>query len=356
MHTMKHVLLGKTGLRVSEISLGTMTFGEEWGWGASKEESKRIFDVYTNAGGNFIDTANRYTEGTSERYLGEFIGQDRDHFVLATKYSLFDRTGDPSFSGNHRKNMMRSVEASLKRLNTDHIDLFYLHAWDFTTPVEEVLRGMDDLVRSGKILYAGISDTPAWRVAQMNAIADVRGWTRFNALQVEYSLIQRTPERDLLPMAAAMDMAVTAWAVLAGGALTGKYLQQNEEAKRLAEGSARLNDRARGITEVVVAIAQEIGCSPSHVAILWALGRGQVVIPILGARKASQIEDSMQCLKYQLDAEQIQRLDAASAIELGFPHDFLNSPGVNNVLLGGTMEHIKSHRQQDIPRGHALKH
>ncbi len=223
---MQYKLMGHTGLRVSELSLGTMTFGEEWGWGADKATSQAIFDAYANAGGNFIDTANRYTEGTSEKFLGEFVASDRDHFVLATKYTLFDRTGDPSFSGNHRKNMVRSIEASLKRLQTDHIDLFYLHAWDFTTPVEEVLRGIDDLVRSGKVLYAGISDTPAWVVSQMNTIADMRGWTRFNAYQLEYSLIQQTVEREMMPAAKGMDMAVTAWAALAGGALTGKYLDQ----------------------------------------------------------------------------------------------------------------------------------
>lgn len=352
---MKQVLLGKTGLRVSEISLGTMTFGEEWGWGASKDESKAIFDAYANAGGNFIDTANRYTEGSSERFVGEFIASDRDHFVVATKYTLFDRQGDPNFSGNHRKNLVRSVEESLRRMKTDYIDLLYLHVWDFTTPVEEILRGFDDLVRSGKILYSGISDTPAWIVSQMNAIADLRGWTRFNALQVEYSLIQRTPERDLLPMAHATDMAVTAWAVLAGGALTGKYLTENEEAKRLKEGSARLNDRAVAITKTVLAIAEEIGCSPSHVAILWAMARGQVVIPILGARKASQITDSLGALGYSLDADQVKRLNEVSAIEIGFPHDFLISPGVNNVLYGGTAELIRHHRQQDVPAGHPLK-
>jgi aryl-alcohol dehydrogenase-like predicted oxidoreductase len=207
---MKNRLLGKTGLRVSEINLGTMTFGEEWGWGTSKEESKKIWDAYVNKGGNFIDTANRYTEGTSEKFVGEFMKSDRDHFVVATKYTLFDKKGDPNYSGNHRKNMMRSVEGSLERLDTDYIDVLYLHAWDFLTPIEEVLRGLDDLVKSGKILHAGISDTPAWIVSQANTIADMRGWTRFNALQIEYSLLQRTVERDLIPMAKEFDIAVTA--------------------------------------------------------------------------------------------------------------------------------------------------
>jgi aryl-alcohol dehydrogenase-like predicted oxidoreductase len=341
---MKYKLLGKTGLRVSELSLGTMTFGEEWGWGASHTESKAIFDAYANAGGNFLDTANRYTEGTSERYLGEFIADDRDHFVVATKYSLIDRKGDPNFSGNHRKNMMRSIEASLKRMNTEYIDLFYLHAWDFLTPVEEVLRGMDDLVRSGKILHAGISDTPAWIVAQANTIADLRGLTRFNALQIEHSLLQRTVERDLLPMAKDMDIAVTAWAALAGGALTGKYLSDNDEAKRLAAGSTRLNERSRAITQAVVDIAQGMGCSPAHVALNWVRQKNQVVIPIIGARKHAQITDSLGCLQFPLPVDAIAKLNEASAIEMGFPHDFLVGPTVNANLFGDQKDQIDNHR------------
>lgn len=341
---MKYLLLGKTGLRVSELSLGTMTFGEEWGWGADKEVSKKIFDAFANAGGNFIDTANRYTEGTSERFLGEFMAADRDHFVLATKYSLFDRATDISFSGNSRKNMMRSVEASLKRLNTAYIDVLYIHAWDFHTPVEEVLRGLDDLVRAGKVLYAGISDTPAWIVSQANTIADLRGWTRFNALQIEYSLIQRTVERDLMPMAKGMDMAVTAWAALAGGALTGKYLTENDDPKRLAEGSVRLNERSRAITQAVVQAAKELGCSPAHVAINWVRQKAQPVIPIIGARSVQQMEDCLGSLAYPLPAEVMAQLDAVSAIELGFPHDFLLGPTVTNILYSNQKAAIVNHR------------
>jgi aryl-alcohol dehydrogenase-like predicted oxidoreductase len=338
---MKYKLLGKTGLRVSELSLGTMTFGEEWGYGADREESKKIFDAFAEAGGNFMDTANRYTEGTSERFLGEFMASNRDHFVLATKYSLIDRVGDGlSYSGNSRKNMMRTVEGCLKRLKTEYIDVFYLHAWDFLTPIEEVLRGVDDLVRSGKVHYAGISDTPAWIVAQANTIADLRGWTRFNALQVEYSLIQRTVEREMLPMARELDIAVTAWAALAGGALTGKYLVQNDDPKRLAENSARLNERSRAITQAAVDIAKELGCSPSHVAINWVRQKNQTVIPVIGARRLSQIQDCLECLQHPLPPEAIARLDAVSAIELGFPHDFLAGPTVTNILFSGMKDKI----------------
>lgn len=339
---MKHKLLGKTGLRVSELCLGTMTFGTEWGWGTDKEESRKIFDAFTNAGGTFVDTANRYTEGTSEEYVGEFIHADRDHFVLATKYTLHDRK-DLNFSGNHRKNMVRSVEGSLKRLNTDFIDVLYLHAWDFTTPVEEVLRGLDDLVRAGKIHYAGISDTPAWIISEANAMAELRGWTRFNALQLEYSLLQRTPERDLLPMATARDLAVTAWAPLAGGALTGKYLDGNDDNKRLKEGSSRLNDRSRAITQVVVEVAKELGCSPAQVAVCWTMANYPNIIPVIGARKESQLQDSIGCLDIKLTPEHIAKLNEVSQIELGFPHDFLQQDGVREVTFGGQRDNLINH-------------
>ena len=219
---MRYKLFGRSGLRVSELALGTMTFGEAWGWGASKEESRLMFDAYAEAGGNFIDTANRYTDGTAETFVGDFIAADRDHFVVATKYTLWDRRNDPSFSGNHRKNMMRSLEASLRRLQTDHVDLLWVHAWDFTTPVDEVMRGLDDLVAAGKVHYVGVSDTPAWIVAQANTLAELRGWSRFVGLQIRYSLADRAAERDLLPMARAFDLEVTPWSILGARVLTGK--------------------------------------------------------------------------------------------------------------------------------------
>jgi aryl-alcohol dehydrogenase-like predicted oxidoreductase len=228
----KYQLLGKSGLRVSELCLGAMTFGEEWGWGASKEECHKIFNAYVDAGGNFIDTANKYTEGTSEKYIGEFISSDRDRFVLATKYTSNTRRGDPNAGGNHRKNMIQSLEASLKRVNTDYIDLYWVHAWDALTPIEEMMRALDDMVRSGKILYIGISDAPAWIVSQVNTLANLKGWTEFTGLQIEYSLIERTPERELLPMADALNIGVTAWSPLGGGFLTGKYNKSNREGEQ----------------------------------------------------------------------------------------------------------------------------
>jgi len=220
---MKYRLPGKSGLRVSEAALGTMTFGDEWGWGSPKAEAEKVYETYREAGGNFIDTANFYTGGTSEKFMGEFIRGHRERVVLATKYSNAAPGGDPNAAANHRKSMMQAVEASLKRLQTDYIDLYWVHIWDGITPVEEVMRGPDDLVRAGKVLYVGISDAPAWWVAQANTLAELRGWTQFIGLQIEYSLAERTVERELIPMAKALNLGVLAWSPLARGVLTGKY-------------------------------------------------------------------------------------------------------------------------------------
>lgn len=332
---MKYKLLGPSGLRVSELCLGTMTFGTEWGWGADKAESQKIFDTYIEAGGNFLDTANRYTEGTSERWLGEFVKSERHHFVLATKYTLRDQTGDPNFAGSHRKNMMRSVEESLRRLDTDFIDLFWVHAWDHLTPTDEVMRGLDDLIRSGKVLYIGVSDTPAWVVSQANTLAELRGWTAFAGLQVEYSLLQRSPERELLPMAKAHGMAVTPWGAMGGGALTGKYLRG--EQGRVVAHSPRRSDRANKIAAKVVKLAAKLGVSPAHVALNWARQRDSALncIPLVGARTAAQLQDSLGCLHFTLSEKALRELDAVSEIPLGFPHEFLASDNVRELVFGG---------------------
>ena len=373
---MKCQLLGKSGLRVSELCLGAMTFGEEWGWGASKEECHKIFNAYVDAGGNFIDTANKYTEGTSEKYIGEFIAADRDRFVLATKYTSNTRRGDPNAGGNHRKNMIQSLEASLKRLNTDYIDLYWVHAWDPLTPIEEMMRALDDMVRSGKILYIGVSDAPAWIVSQVNTLANLRGWTEFTSLQIEYSLIERTAERELLPMADALNIGVTAWSPLGGGVLTGKYNKSNREEQQQTqqqntsssssttdvaqEGNSRLevqnefanrvlNDRNMLIAQEVSKIAKEIGCSAAQVALNWVrqqnimspTGKNKI-IPIIGARKETQIKDNLACLESELTTEQMQRLNEVSKIELGFPHDFLNSEMIKDIIYGGTYSLIRN--------------
>lgn len=345
---MKYKLLGRSGLRVSEISLGTMTFGQEWGWGASKEESRKIYDAYRNAGGNFVDTANLYTNGTSETYLGEFIGsnEEREQLVLATKYSLVTRKGDPNGCGNHRKNMVQALEASLKRLGTDYIDLYWLHAWDYLTPVEEVMRALDDLVSSGKILYIGISDTPAWIVSRANTMAELRGWSSFVGLQIEYSLVERTPERELLPMAHALDIAVTPWAPLGAGILTGKYsnVKSLPTGTRLKDSSPKLNERNLKIAEVVQQVAHEMGCTCSQVALSWYKSKKGIFIPIVGATKLSQIEENLAAVEIELSEEHLVKLDEVSKIELGFPHEFLERPHIRDIVYGGTYEKIQNHR------------
>src|ERR1700675_1474283 len=279
---MKYRLLGNSGLRVSEAALGTMTFGDDWGWGAAKDESRKVYDAFREAGGNFIDTANFYTNGTSESFLGEFMKDHRQSMVLATKYTMSAPGTDPNAAGNQRKNMMQSVEASLKRLQTNYIDLYWVHMWDQITPVEEVMRGLDDLVRAGKVLYTGISDAPAWWIAQANTLAHLRGWSPFVGLQIEYSLIERTVERELIPMARALNIGVTAWSPLAGGVLTGKYhgqaaSDQNGEPGRMSGEMMKdflpEQHRADRVVAAVKTVADEAGRSLAQVALAWLRSR-----------------------------------------------------------------------------------
>lgn len=345
---MRYKLLGRSGLRVSELALGTMTFGTEWGWGSDKDESRNVFNTFVESGGNLVDTANRYTEGTAETFVGEFIADAgvRERIVLATKYTLYMNHGDPNGSGNHRKNMVQALEASLKRLKTDYIDLYWVHAWDYMTPVDEVMRALDDMVRSGKVLYVGISDTPAWVVSRANTLADLRGWSRFVGLQIEYSLIERSAERELLPMARALDMAVTPWGAIGGGVLTGKYNAKEKSERRYKEDeeTSRINERNLGIAEEVVKVADEIGCAPSEVAINWVRQQPGLMIPIIGARSRSQLTENMQCLQHPLSDEHLGRLDKVSAIDLGFPHSFLKKDFIRNLVYGGTFDQIDNHR------------
>ena len=324
---MRYKLLGNSGLRISEICLGTMSFGEDFGWGISEPESREIFDAFVEAGGNFIDTANEvYNGGSSERFLGEFIATDRDRIVLSTKYTDSLPTKDPNRAGNQRKNMVQSLERSLKRLKTDYIDLFWLHSWDFVTPIEEIMRAFDDLVRSGKVLYIGIADAPAWVIARANTIAELRGWTPFIATQIEYSLVERTPEREILPMAQELNIGVIGWSVLASGILLKeKNSNANFNLQAVPLNKIRFGELTNceyAIASVVQEIAQEIGCTPAQVAINWVRSKG--IIPILGANKLSYLEADLACLDFQLSTEQLKDLDDVSSIELGFPHDFLS--------------------------------
>ncbi len=347
---MRYKLLGNSGLRVSELCLGTMTFGTEWKWGAEKDESRKMFDTFLEAGGNFIDTANRYTEGTSEKYLGKFIEDAgvRDKVVLATKYTLFMEQGEPNAAGNHRKNMVQALEKSLKRLKTDYIDLYWVHAWDFMTPEQEVMRALDDMVRAGKIIYIGISDTPAWMVARCNTIAELRGWTQFVALQIEYSLIQRTVERELLQMARGMDLAVTPWGIIGGGVLSGKYRNRDAETFRYEEGaeSERLAEHNLKIGDEVVKMAEQMGCSPAQVAINWVRQQPGVIIPIIGVRTEKQVKENIACLEHPLADDQIKHLNEISQIDLGFPNDFLTKDYIRDLVYAHSFDKIDNHRAQ----------
>jgi aryl-alcohol dehydrogenase-like predicted oxidoreductase len=336
-------LLGSSGLRVSPLCLGTMTFGEEWGWGGSKEDSRRQLDLYADRGGNFIDTADLYTNGTSELLLGEFLIGRRDRFVLATKYSFNASPGDPNAGGNHRKNLRRALESSLRRLGTDYIDLYWVHVYDGVTPVAETMRALDDAVRSGKVLYVGVSDFPAWKVSQANTLAELRGWSPFVALQVEYSLAERTVERDLIPMAQDLALGVTPWSPLAQGVLTGKYNAKGaagDEAKRLdkaeAFASRYLTEAKLAIAAEVVNVAKEVGRSPAQVALAWLMNKPGVTSPIIGARKPEHLTDNLDCLSLDLPAGAMRRLDAVSAVDMGFYNDFVTHPQVRANLTGGT--------------------
>jgi aryl-alcohol dehydrogenase-like predicted oxidoreductase len=334
-------LLGRSGLRVSPLALGTMTFGETWG--AEEAESRRMFDAYVDRGGNFIDTAGYYAQGRSEQLTGKFAQGKRPRLVISTKYSLAVTPGDPNGAGNGRKSMLRSVEESLKRLVTDYIDLLFLHVWDDTTPADEILRGFDDLVRQGKVLYIGISDTAAWQVARLQTMAELRGWTQLAALQVEYNLLQRTVERDLIPMARAVGIGVMPWSPLASGLLSGKYANGAGANSDPAGGRGvmlaahgRVNEGAVAIADAVKHSADRLGATSAQVALAWLLANPAVAAPILGARTLRQLEDNLGSLKVELAAEHLAELDSASGIELGFPHDFLKLEFIGAALTGGT--------------------
>lgn len=339
---MKYRVLGRSGLRVSELCLGAMTFGEEFNFGASEAVSRKIFDGYREAGGNFIDTANIYNAGTSERMLAGFIREDRDALVLASKYSMSMNPAEPNLSGNHRKNMVQALEASLRRLDTDYLDLYWVHGWDQLTRIDEVMRALDDLVRAGKILHAGVSNMPAWLISRANTLAEERGLTPFTAVQMHYNLVERSIEADFFDLCAQQDMAVLAWSPLAGGLLTGKFNRDADttdlDGSRLKQaeyGPAMLAEHRLAIAEGVSRLAQQIGCSAPQLALAWLRQRPQgEVIPILGARTVQQFDDNMACLNLQLTAEQIDQLDKLAPPPATYPASLFATPFYRRMMHG----------------------
>lgn len=338
----------KTGLRVSEVAFGTGNFGTRWGHGATKDEAQRLFDRYADAGGNFIDAADGYQFGEAEELLGDFLKKDRDHFVVASKYTLGTGPADGlSRTGNNRKSMRLAVEGSLKRLKTDHLDLYWVHMADGVTPIEEIMRGLDDLVRAGKIHYAGLSNFPAWRVSRADLLSEIHGWAPIAGIQIEYSLAERSPDRELLPMAEALGVGVATWSPLGGGFLTGKYRPDSN----LGSDDGRLTKlgilvhseksaRETAILDAVTLIATETGATPTHVAIAWlrakAARSSTAIIPILGSRTLKQLDDTLGALDLDLSDDQVARLDAASAVVMGVPHDVLRD--TNPKMYGGKLE------------------
>jgi len=340
-------LLGRSGLRVSPLCLGAMTFGTDWGWGAPRETVFALLDSYVAAGGNFVDTADLYTNGTSERLIGEWFAerQNRDRMVLATKYTFAGKPGDPNAGGNSRKALRAALEASLKRLGTDYIDLYWLHCWDTVTPVEEVVRALDEVVNAGLVRYVGFSDTPAWYAARAWTLADLRDREKICALQLEYSLVERNIEREHIPLALELGLAVTPWSPLGRGMLTGKFTRgfQSNEGGRLSNPGlvksplyAKLDsDKNWNTVDTLVAIAHELGRSPAQIALAWVAGKPGVSSTIIGATKLGQLEDNLRALESPLPADAVQRLDAASHIDLGFPYEWFQS-GPNAMMSGQT--------------------
>jgi aryl-alcohol dehydrogenase-like predicted oxidoreductase len=345
----RYRLLGKTGVRISEVALGTMTFGDDWGWGASPDVSGRMLDLFDDAGGNVIDTADVYTNGTSETILGELLKGRRDRFVLATKFTNQTDPRDPNSAGNHRKKIVASIDASLRRLQTDRIDLYWVHARDLLTGVEELMRALDDQVRLGKILYPAVSDWSAWEIAEANTFARLRDWSPFTAVQLRYNLLDRSPERELLPMAAAFDLPTFAWGPLAEGRLTGKYLD-GHTGRATEVGRPYTSVGSDDIVRDVVAIAHEIGCSPAQVAISWVRQQPGPVIPLIAARTEEQFRDNLAAVDVHLSQQHLDRLDALSRPTLGFPADVMREASVVGGVYGAQLPDIDDPRAQAVRR------
>src|SRR6186713_1984667 len=334
-----YVTLGRSGLRVSPLCLGAMTFGEDLGWGSSVEESQQIMDRYIAAGGNFIDTANFYTKSHSEKIIGDHLGRHpsrRDRLVIATKFSGNLYPGDPNGGGSGRKSIISACENSLRRLQTDYIDLYWLHNWDVHTPIDETMAALDDLVRAGKVRYLGVSDTPAWKIAEANVTARFRGWSAFIGLQIEYSLLERSVEQELVPMGLELGLGITPWSPLKSGALTGKYTRQNAGQIKADRGffvEASLSEKTYAVVDELGLIAKAHDSTVARVALAWVQGQPGITSTIIGARRLAQLEDNVKALDVTLSADERARLDALSAPTLIFPHSM--SPMFPAITHGG---------------------
>lgn len=348
-----YVTLGRSGLRVSPFCLGAMTFGEDLGWGSSVKDSEAILDRYIELGGNFIDTANLYTKGHSEKIIGDHLGHDRekrDRLVIATKFSGNLYVGDPNGGGSNRKSIVAACEQSLRRLRTDYIDLYWLHNWDKLTPIEETMAALHDLVQAGKVRYIGVSDTPSWKVAQAQVIAQFRGWAQFIGLQIEYSLLERTVEGELIPMAQELGLGVTPWSPLKSGILSGKYTRANAatikpDGRQWAAGF--LDEKSYAVVDELERIAKELGTTVARVALAWVQARPAVSSTIIGARTLAQLDDNLKALELKLTPEQTAALDALTTPKLNFPAEFLELARM--IQSGGTT--INGQPSQLIPFG-----
>ncbi|MCU1695446.1 MAG: Aldo/keto reductase [Mycobacterium sp.] len=333
-----YVTLGRSGLRVSPLCLGAMTFGEDLGWGSSVEESEEIIDRYVELGGNFIDTANFYTASHSEKIIGDHVGRHparRDRLTIATKFTGNLYPGDPNGGGSGRKAIVNACENSLRRLQTDYIDLYWLHMWDANTPIDETMAALDDLVRAGKVRYLGVSDTPAWKIVEANLIARFRGWSSFVGLQIEYSLLQRTVEQELVPMAGEFGLGITPWSPLSGGTLSGKYTRSNAGQREADRGALLdVNEKTYDVVDELEIIAKAHDTSIASVALAWVHAKPGVTSIIIGARRMSQFEENIRALDVTLTAEELARLDAITEPTLGFPQSML--PMAPSMINGGT--------------------
>jgi aryl-alcohol dehydrogenase-like predicted oxidoreductase len=335
-----YVTLGRSGLRVSSLCLGTMTFGEDLGWGSSVEESQRILDRYLELGGNFIDTANFYTKSHSEKIIGDHVGRHsarRDRLVIATKFSGNLYPGDPNGGGSGRKSILAACDDSLRRLQTDYIDLYWLHNWDVHTPIDETMAALEDLVRAGKVRYLGVSDTPAWKIAEANVTARFRGWSAFIGLQIEYSLLERTVEQELVPMARELGLGITPWSPLKSGILSGKYTRQNAgqiKADRGFIADTSLNEKTYAVVDELERIAKAHDSTVARVALAWVQAQPGVTSTIIGARRLAQLEDNLKALEVKPTAEELGRLEALTKPTLGFPQSM--QPWFPALHNGGT--------------------